>query len=257
MKILLNTKAEKIIITDGRAAGVEVSNESGKFTITAQKVILAAGGASRNWDLMVKANPELKIVKFFEEAAVSSTGDGFTMMDEIGAKMDVGPFVKSAYPDISIAFGYTFRNSPTQQNQLVVNADGKRVANESPYNQMFFNKHLLRQALPAYYAIYEPSMMEDYFRADADRLAGNNDNTIVVKANTLEGLAAKMGVDYEALSATVKRYNELCAKEDDSDFGKDKSHMIAYSLSGPLYAVRVYAASWETIGGQLLMTHFT
>ena len=40
-------------------------------------------------------------------------------------------------------------------------------ANESPYNQMYFNKQMLRQASPAYYAIYEESMMSDYFLADA------------------------------------------------------------------------------------------
>ena len=249
VKILLNTKAEKIIMADGKAAGVEVSNESGKFTISAKKVILATGGASRNWERLTKANPELNTVKFFEEAAVSSTGDGFDMMEAAGAKMDVGPFVKSAYPDISIMFGYTFRNSPTQQNQLVVNAEGKRVANESPYNQMYFNKQLLRQASPAYYAIYETSMMPEYFREDADRLAANEDNNVVVKADTLEDLAAKMKVDYAALRATFDRYNGFCKAGKDEDFGKDASHLVAYTETAPLYAVRVYAASWGTIGG--------
>lgn len=249
VKVLLKTKAEKLLMDNGKAIGVEVSNESGKFRITAKKVILATGGASRNWERMTKANPELKVVKFFEEAAVSSTGDGFDMMEEINAKMDVGPFVKSAYPDISIMFGYTFRNSPTQQNQIVVNAEGRRVANESPYNQMYFNKQMLRQASPAYYAIYEPSMMADYFKADADRLAVNDDNNVVVKADNLKDLAAKMNVNYDTLHATIEHYNELCKSGNDTDFGKDKSHLIAYTGASPLYAVRVYAASWGTIGG--------
>ncbi len=249
VKILLNTKAEHIIVNNGRAEGVIVTNESGMFTIKAQKVILATGGASRNWERMTKANPELKVVKFFEEAAVSSTGDGFDMMEEVGTKMDVGPYVKSAYPDISIAFGYTFRNSPTQQNQIVVNAEGKRVANESPYNQMYFNKQMLRQASPAYYAIYESSMIPEYFKADADRLALNEDNTVVVKADTLKELAVKMGIDYKTLRATFDRYNQFCADGKDSDFGKDPSHLISYKEDGSLYAVRVYTASWGTIGG--------
>ena len=249
VKILLSTKAEKIIMEDGNAVGVEVSNEAGKFKISAKKIILATGGASRNWERMTKANPELKVVKFFEEAAASSTGDGFDMMEAVNAKMDVGPFVKSAYPDISIMFGYTFRNSPTQQNQIVVNAEGKRFANESPYNQMYFNKQMLRQASPAYYAIYEVSMMPDYFRADCERLSANDDNNIVVKADNLKDLAAKMNVNYDTLRATLDRYNEMCKAGNDSDFGKDASHLIAYTESGPLYAVRVYTASWGTIGG--------
>ena len=157
--------------------------------------------------------------------------------------------MKSAYPDISIMFGYTFRNSPTQQNQIVVDAEGKRVANESPYNQMYFNKQMLRQASPAYYAIYEENMMPDYFKADADRLAKNEDNTVVVKADNLKDLAAKMNVNYDTLRATLNHYNELCASGKDTDFGKDASHLIAYTEKGPLYAVRVYTASWGTIGG--------
>lgn len=247
--MLLNTRAEHIVIEDGKATGIVVSNESGEYTIHADKVILATGGASRDWDRLTAANPELNVVKYFEEAAVSSTGDGFAMMEEVGAQMDVGPFVKSAYPDISIAFGYTFRNSPTQQNQIVVNAEGQRVANESPYNQMYFNKQMLRQASPAYYAIYEESMMPDYFLADANRLAENEDNNVVVKADTLEELSAKMDVDYDALRSTLDHYNALCEAGEDTDFGKDASHMIAYQEDGPLYAVRVYTASWGTIGG--------
>lgn len=248
VKVLLNTKAEKIIMNEGIVSGLEVSNSSGMFKINAQKVILATGGASRNWERMTKANPELEIVKYFEEAAVSSTGDGFDMMEAVKAKMDAGPFVKSAYPDISIAFGCTFRDSPTQQNQIIVNSEGKRVANESPCNQMFFNKQLLRHASPAYYAIYEPSMMPEYFKEDCERLASNEDNNVVVKADNLKELAGKMKVDYENLKASIERYNDFCAKGDDTDFGKDKSHLIAYTLEGPLYAVRVYAASWGTIG---------
>ena len=108
---------------------------------------------------------------------------------------------------------------------------------------------MLRQASPAYYAIYETSMMPEYFREDADRLAKNEDNNVVVKADTLEGLAAKMKADYSALRSTFDRYNGFCKAGKDEDFGKDASHLVAYTETAPLYAVRVYTASWGTIGG--------
>lgn len=247
--VLLNTKAESIVMKDGKAAGVKVSNESGEFNISAKKVIIATGGASHDWDRLVAANPELNTVKFFEEAAVSSTGDGFRMMEEVGAQMDAGPFVKSAKPDLNIAFGYTFRNTPGMANQLVVNAEGNRVTNESPYNPMYLNKQLLNLASPAYYVIFQADMMADYFLADADRLAVAEDNNVVVKADTLEELAVKMDVSYDNLRASFDRYNELCAAGEDADFGKDASHLIAYKEDAPLYAVRVYVGSWGTIGG--------
>ena len=58
-----------------------------------------------------------------------------------------------------------------------------------------------------------------------------------------------MDVDYAALRETIDHYNELCAAGEDTDFGKDASHLVAYTEEGPLYAVRVYCASWGTIGG--------
>lgn len=246
--ILLNTKAEHVLMENGKAIGMEVSNRDGSYKILADKVILATGGASHDWDRMVEANPELKVIDFYEEAAVSSTGDGFAMVEEIGAQMDVGPYIKSAYPDISPVFAYTYANSPTQQNTLVVNADGQRVANESPYNQMFFNKQMLRQASSAYYAIFDESKMADYFLADVQKFLDREDNSIVVKADTLEELAGKMDVDAATLRATFDRYQGFCAKGVDEDFGKSADHLLAYE-DGPLYAVRVYPASWGTIGG--------
>ena len=253
--VLLNTKGEHILMEDGKAAGMEVSNRSGSYKIYADKVIVATGGASHDWDRMVEANPELETIDFYDEAAVSSTGDGFNMMEEIGAQMDVGPYIKSAYPDVSPVFAYTYANSPTQQNELVVNADGERVANESPYNQMYFNKQMLRQASSAYYAIFDESKMADYFLSDVQKLVERDDNTIVVKADTLEELAKKMDVDADTLRATFDHYQEVCKNGVDDAFGKDASHLIAYE-DGPLYAVRVYPASWGTIGGCVTNDNF-
>lgn len=249
--LLLNTKAEHILMEDGKAVGLEVSNDGGTFNITADKTIIATGGASHDWDRLVAANPELNTIDFSEDAAVSSTGDGFAMLEEIGAKMDDGPFIKSAYPDVSPTFRYTFRNSPTMDDHLVVNAEGERVSNESPYNQMFLNKQLLRQASPAYYVLFDTVNIPEHVLADCEEFAANENNSVVVYAETIEDLAGKMEVDPDTLRATYDRYQELCANGEDPDQGKDPAHLIPYEEDGGFYAVRVYPASWGTIGGTL------
>lgn len=254
--ILLNTRAEHVVMKDGKATGLEVSNDGGTFTISADKVIIATGGASHDWDRMVEKNPELNTIKFFEEAAVSSTGDGFAMLEEIGAQMGDGPYIKSAYPDIAPAFRYTFRNSPSVANTLVVNAEGQRVNNEAPYNQMYFNKQLLRQASPAYYAIFDEQKTADYFLEALKKFAPDEDNTVAVYADTLEELAVKMDVDPQTLRASFDRYQSFCESGVDEDFGKDASHLLPYSEENGLYAVRVYAASWGTIGGAVVDHQF-
>lgn len=254
--VLLNTTAEHIVMTDGKATGLEVSNAGGTFIITADKVIIATGGASHDEERMLATNPELATIKFFEEAAVSSTGDGFNMLEEIGAQMGAGPYIKSAYPDIAPAFRYNFRNSPTMADTMVVNAEGQRVANEAPYNQMSFNKQLLRQASPAYFAIFDEQKTADYFLAALKEFAPNENAEVAVYADTIEELAGKMGVDAAALRISFDRYQSLCASGVDEDFGKDASHLLAYAEDGGFYAVRVYAASWGTIGGAVVDRQF-
>lgn len=249
--VLLNTRAEHILMEGGAAVGLSVSNTSGTFTIAADKVILATGGASHDWDRLVAANPELEVVDFYEEAAVSSTGDGFAMLEEIGAQMGDGPFIKSAYPDVSPVFRYTFRNSPTMAAKLVVDAEGARVANEAPYNQMFLNKQLLRHASPAYYGIFDEAHTDEAVLNDFKAFAPNEDNSVVVYAESIEALAQKIGIDPATLRTTYDRYQGFCQTGVDEDFGKDAANLIPYAEDGGFYAVRVYPASWGTIGGAL------
>lgn len=46
--VLVNSEVTDIVMEDGKAAGVKVTGEGGDFTVNADKVILATGGAS--WD---------------------------------------------------------------------------------------------------------------------------------------------------------------------------------------------------------------
>ena len=64
-----------------------------------------------------------------------------------------------------------------------------------------------------------------------------------------------MDVDADTLRATFDHYQEMCKNGVDDAFGKDASHLIAYE-DGPLYAVRVYPASWGTIGGCVTNDNF-
>ncbi len=143
------------------------------------------------------------------------------------------------------------RNSPTMASKLVVDAEGARVANEAPYNQMFFNKQLLRHASPAYYGIFDKANTAETVLADFEAFAPNEDNRVVVYADTIEALAEKIGVDPAALRATYDRYQGFCETGVDEDFGKDAANLVPYVEEDGFYAVRVYPASWGTIGGAL------
>ena len=68
------------------------------------------------------------------------------------------------------------------------------------------------------------------------------------KAESVEALAEMIGVDPAVLSATVARYNELCEKGADEDYGKPADKMLA--LNGPIYAaIKLSPAVTVTYGG--------
>jgi fumarate reductase flavoprotein subunit len=70
----------------------------------------------------------------------------------------------------------------------------------------------------------------------------------VVIADTVEELADKLGIDRKALVATVKRYNELCAKGHDDDFYKPAKYMLPVE-KGPFYALNYFLAMDGANGG--------
>ena len=55
---------------------------------------------------------------------------------------------------------------------------------------------------------------------------------IAYKADSIEELAEKIGVPADTLTATVARYNELCAAGVDEDFGKDAQYLDAIEKVG-------------------------
>ena len=59
-------------------------------------------------------------------------------------------------------------------------------------------------------------------------------NTYV--ADTIEELAEKLGIDPATLSASVERYNELCDKGSDDDFGKDPAYLLPVK-NPPFYGI--------------------
>jgi fumarate reductase flavoprotein subunit len=71
---------------------------------------------------------------------------------------------------------------------------------------------------------------------------------IAKKGDSLKELAQKMEVPYETFSVTVKRYNELCEKGRDLDFGKDPSMLIPIKKA-PFYSVKTGAALVVTCSG--------
>ena len=69
-------------------------------------------------------------------------------------------------------------------------------------------------------------------------MPGYRNNGLVVKADTIEELAQKLGLPVDNFKATVDRYNELYDKQKDEDFGKE-AFRLSELRTAPFEGVRL------------------
>ena len=71
---------------------------------------------------------------------------------------------------------------------------------------------------------------------------------LVFKADTIEELADQLGLPQDELTATVSRYNDLCEKGVDEDFGKEPYRMRPI-MKAPYYGFFLGGALLTTMDG--------
>lgn len=77
---------------------------------------------------------------------------------------------------------------------------------------------------------------------------------IVVKADTIEELATKLGMDPAVLSKTVSDYNGYCDTGVDTEFGK-AAELLEKVDGGPYYCVIMASYCYDTCGGLNINEH--
>lgn len=263
----------------GRVTGVLAESKEGYVRVNASKgVIIATGGYCGNVDMMTAKNKmAVDHCTALEAPGESNYGDGIRAALWAGAVMDEQPtvmvFDRGGVPaGTKGGCAYTQPGIMTHigsQPFLKVNKDGERFCNESvPYDFMYAAGSLERDGV--YCEIWDANWVqhvEQFHTLACSRIipsptgghvqifnveseTGMMEETlkpagIVVESDTLEGLAEKLQIPAETFVKSVERYNELCDKGVDEDFGKEGYRML------PLDTPPFRAA---TIGGQLLCT---
>ena len=92
---------------------------------------------------------------------------------------------------------------------------------------------------------------EEQFDRDEDTYLDGDGNHVIAKADTLEELAEKIGIDPEGLVKNVEEYNAMCAEGWDTLFEKEREFMQPLE-NGPFYACRQYVGAYGTLGGVLI-----
>lgn len=252
--IVTNTAAHDLIMDGGKVVGVKATDEDGEIEVYGKNVILACGGFLANPEMVAEILPEIYSVTSI--SCVGNTGDGIGMALSAGAQLLEYPWInpcwiapRQDFVNINpLANVFQENNSPIDESEssyyrLGVNSKGERYQNEAgQYATQLLT--LTYGGEHPYYALYD-----NLDERVAEIAESGLDCGAVIKGETLEELAQNAGFDKDTFLATVARYNEMCEKGVDDDFGKDAEHLKAVGENGPYYLVEMCPAGSDTLSG--------
>ena len=244
VEIMTNTRGVELITEDGRVVGVKAEKGNEEITLWAKSgVVLATGGYGANPELRAEYNTYWKEMPLEMPSTNSPhiTGDGILMAREIGANLVGMGFIQlmpSSHPVDGSLFSGVWGSAETQ---VFVNKQGKR----------FVNEYAGRDVLAAAALEQEDAL---FFIITDAQIVGNRDISDmiekgnVIKADTLEELAEKLGIDPATFVAEIEKYNSYVDNQFDPDFGKPNFGDYKVEVA-PFYATPRSPAVHHTMGG--------
>ncbi len=237
-EIVYNTALTELITDESGAVTGAVCKgaNGGTLTVHARKgVIIATGGYARNREMCSR----YPTAHYFSTAPHGNVGDGLVAAEKIGARNFVHPGVQVVYTSLTCGIGIN------DESGLIVNEKGDRVVNEWTY------QYTVGDALAASGSNcgwYITSGKEPYPGVKLGYKMAVNGKSKDPVANSIEGLAKKIGCDAQRLKKTFDRYCELVEKGVDEDFGKPAEFL--HPIEGPKYvALRLHPCITVTFGG--------
>src|SRR4051794_5102514 len=223
--IRFGAAVRNLTVEGDRVTGVRMSD--GTALAARKGVVLATGGYEWNADLMADFDP---IPGLQPLSPRSSTGDGLIMGAEIGAA------IRRIQNNLSLMLGfYLVPDEPSHEpiqcmagisemcspHTLVVNKAGQRFADESYFQSVvpaLRKFDTLRHAyanLPCF-LIFDQQFAKSYSLGHLPVDAAVPSS--VARADTIAGLATKLGIDTIGLDRAVERFNGFAAAGVDEDF---------------------------------------
>ena len=270
IEVRLDSAVTDLVVEQGRVKGVVLGSGAAQQTIRADAgVILCAGGFARNDELRRKYQ---QVGADYSVAIPEDTGDALVAAQKLGAATalmdDAWWGVSALFPDGTRSFLLWERTLP---HSMIVDQTGVRFANEAaPYNDLgraMMARNRTHPANPCF-LIMDARHRRDYVFANL--LGGYNPGALqragfLIKASSLEELAAKCGIDRDGLGATIKRFNGFARTGKDEDFGRGESLFdriygddaigpnptLGPLEQAPFWAVKVYPSDLGTKGGLL------
>jgi 3-oxosteroid 1-dehydrogenase len=272
----LKTAARELVVENGRVVGVVAQRDGAPVCIRANKgVVLAAGGFEASQAMREKYLPHPTRAEW-SCGNHANTGDAINLGLSVGAALDLmddawwGP--TTVVPGEPHARMLVIEKS--LPGSILVNKSGERFVNEAaPYidvvNAMYKTSTAAAPCVPAY-MVFDTTYRKKYPCGPVLQASQQPDwmlpkalRNYFKKADTLDALAAQLGVDAAGLKATVTKFNQYARSGKDLDFhrgetvfdryyGDEKvqpNACLAPIETPPFYGLEAYPGELGTKGG--------
>ena len=264
--VLTETRATELIANaEGQIIGVKAVGPDGEVTYTSTRgVIVCTGGYSSNGKLMGQYAEYGEF--YLQGGAPGADGYGIYMMQQVGAAINsmdciptfpMGMISRTDPTKGQIASTYTWK-----AGAITVNQNGERFCNET--TEVVSDREVALEYQPGavLYDIYTDKILADLNAAGGAVFMnyyfyeGGLGDHVMYKADSIEGLAALIGVPAETLAKTIATYNAAVEAGVDTEFGRkldgtDGNYNLAINkIEGEMYyAIRLHALCVMTLGG--------
>ncbi len=270
-RLIRETELTSLVVEDGRVVGAVCAGPGGQLTVRAGRgVLLAAGGFERNAER--RHRDQAPLGSDWTLGAPGGTGAALEAAERAGA--DTGLLEECWWapglmlPDGTASFRLFERGKP---GSIMVNGAGVRFANETwPYDRLgraMVEGHAAGVSHIPCWFVADQDHVDRYGFAAArpGREVGAEwfDREVVVKADSLAGLAERIGVPSGALETTVEEWNAAAADGKDPLFGRgelafdrffgdpavEPNPCVGPLSRGPYWGWKVLPADLGTKGG--------
>jgi fumarate reductase flavoprotein subunit len=247
-KIITDSPVKEFILENGEIKGVMATGVNGqKVTVHAKAVVLASGGFGANTKMLKEYNTYWSHIDdaIRTTNSFAMTGDGILLGKTVGAAL-TGMGFTQMMPVSDPETGELFSGLQVPpENFVIVNREGKRFINEFSGRDVLTKAAIDQGGL--FYLIADDEIKKTAANTSQEKIDHQVEAGTLFRADTIEELAVKVGMDPATLKDTVDKYNSYVDAGFDPEFHKD-----TFSLKvekAPFYATPRKPAVHHTMGG--------
>lgn len=219
-------------------------DRQGENLVRAGAVVIATGGFGSNYKKIEEVAPDL--VKLITTNHEGSLGSGIDMVKAVGGSIrDLDQI--QIHPTVHQRSRFLLTEAIRGEGAILISLSGKRFVNEMDRRDVVSHAIINCPEQKAF-LIFDEQLKE---RVPAVGFYESKD--MVLKGETLYGLADQIGVPKEVLQATISEWNQAVAYGTDDLFERTTAmeHPIQ---TGSFYAIEVAPGIHHTMGGVRINT---